>query len=60
MEQEDWKERYKSLSEEMEVLQVQLDDRSLEHLVCQMAVALDGHSAVLDRALVTLCKQLKN
>lgn len=59
MEQEDWKERYKSLSEEMEVLQVQLDDRSLEHLVCQMAVALDGHSAVLDRALVTLCKQLK-
>ena len=59
MEQEDWKERYKTLSEEMEALQVQLDDRSLEHLVCQMAVALDGHSAVLDRALVTLCKQLK-
>ncbi len=60
MEQEDWKERYKSLSEEMELLQAQLDDRSLEHLICQMAVALDGHSTVLDRALVTLCKQLKD
>lgn len=59
MEQEDWKDRYKSLSEEMETLQAQLDDRTLENLVCQMAVALDGHSAVLDRALVTLCKQLK-
>nr|WP_320136327.1 GGDEF domain-containing protein [uncultured Amphritea sp.] len=60
MEQDDWKERYKLLSDQMDALQAQLEDQPLQHLVCQMTVALDGQSAILDQALNTLCVQLKN
>ncbi|WP_417225949.1 GGDEF domain-containing protein [Amphritea sp.] len=59
MEQDDWKERYKSLSEQMDTLQAQLEGQSIQHLVSQMAVALDGQSAMLDRSLNTLCEQFK-
>ncbi|WP_299200326.1 GGDEF domain-containing protein [uncultured Amphritea sp.] len=59
MEQDDWKERYKSLSEEVDGLQATLDDHPLRHLVLQMAVALDGQSEQLDRSLKTLCEQIK-
>jgi len=59
MEQDDWKERYKSLSEEVDALQATLDDHPLRHLVLQMAVVLDGQSELLDRSLRTLCEQIK-
>ena len=59
MEQDDWKERYKALSEDVDKLQVKLDEQPLLRLVCQMAVALDGQSELLDRSLKTLCEQIK-
>ncbi|UTW03467.1 diguanylate cyclase [Amphritea atlantica] len=59
MEQDDWKERYKILSEEVDLLQAQLDEQPLVRLICQMAVALDGQSESLDRSLKTLCEQIK-
>ncbi|MDO6562447.1 GGDEF domain-containing protein [Amphritea sp. 1_MG-2023] len=59
MEQEDWKERYKSLSNQMDVLQAQLEDQPLQHLVMQMAIALDGQSEQLDYALNTLSEEFK-
>lgn len=59
MEQDDWKARYKQLSEQMDELQAQLEDQPLVHLVSQMAVALDGQSSILDCSLKALCEQLK-
>ncbi|MBN0985751.1 GGDEF domain-containing protein [Amphritea pacifica] len=59
MDQDDWKERYKVLSEELDQLQSQLNDRPLQHLILQMAVALDGQSERLDQSLTMLCDQLK-
>ena len=60
MDQEDWKAKYKELSTDFDDLQSQLGDRSMDQLVCQMAIALEGRSELLDKALATLCDQLKN
>lgn len=59
MNQDDWKEKYKRLAIDMDRMQAQLDDRSLQHLVTQMTVALEGRSDLLDRAMASLCTQLK-
>lgn len=59
MEQDDWKERYKALADELDQLQAQLDESPLQRLVLQMSVALDGQSESLDRSLKTLCEQIK-
>ncbi|MCV6613062.1 MAG: GGDEF domain-containing protein [Amphritea sp.] len=59
MNQDDWKEKYKRLAVDMDRMQAQLDDRSLQHLVAQMTVALEGRSDLLDRAMASLCQQLK-
>ncbi|MEH6576161.1 MAG: GGDEF domain-containing protein [Amphritea sp.] len=59
MDQEDWKKKYKSLALEMDELQVQANDDSLQHLVFHMAVALEGQSSMMDRALVSLRDAMK-
>ena len=63
MDQEDWKKKYKMLALEMDELQAQaqaqVNDDSLQHLVFHMAVALEGQSSMMDRALVSLRDALK-
>ncbi len=59
MERDDWKERYKLLSEEVDKLQALLEEQPLQRLVFQMSVVLDGQSEGLDRSLKNLCEQIK-
>lgn len=59
MNQDDWKEKYKQLAQDMDALHSRTDDQSLKHLVFHMAVALEGQSEVLDRSLATLRDMLK-
>ena len=46
--QNEWKDKYKELALEMDELQAQLEDRSLQHLMGQMTVAVEGKSDPLD------------
>lgn len=59
MNQEDWKEKYKQLAQDMDELQSQSNDQSVQHLLFNMAVALEGQSDVLDRSLATLKEMFK-
>jgi len=59
MNQDDWKEKYKQLAQDMDTLHSRTDDQSLKHLVSHMAVALEGQSEALDRSLGTLRNMLK-
>ena len=57
--QQEWKDKYKELALEMDELQKQLEDRSLNRLTAQMAVHLNGAIPRLDTALAALTEELK-
>ncbi len=60
IDQEDWKEKYKQLAQDMDALQSQVSDRSLELLTSRMAIALEGQMPAMDCALGRLRGVLKD